>query len=196
MLSCCVDVIWKQCCTNRHYFCITAWSVMYYSLLISIYNAFNVFTVQHLHCCYWTDFSCALLLGLHCELVLVGYTYGVSDEAFFLKRTSVMTIINWRDVNNEKKSQQWLLKTHNSVSFANLPKLCLKLTKRLYVNGSEKACTGILRTWGGVGVEEGRPTGGVVLPLPAMISSVMSFPPWLGSRIRIWEDGKRKLRHY
>lgn len=46
-------------------------------------------------------------------------------------------------------------------------------------------------TCGGVGVEEGRPTGGVEFLLPeppAMISSVISRPPWLGSRIRIWED--------
>lgn len=44
---------------------------------------------------------------------------------------------------------------------------------------------------GGVGVEEGGPTGGVEFLLPeppAMISSVMSRPPWLGSRIRIWDD--------
>lgn len=52
------------------------------------------------------------------------------------------------------------------------------------------------RPEGGVGVEEGRPAGGVKveagcpaggvgLRLPNMISSVMSFPPWLGSRIRI-----------
>lgn len=33
-------------------------------------------------------------------------------------------------------------------------------------------------TWGGVGVEAVR--------APDMISSVISFPPWFGSRIRIW----------
>lgn len=50
-------------------------------------------------------------------------------------------------------------------------------------------------TCGGVGVEEGGPTGGVEFLLPeppAMISSVMSLPPWLGSRIRIWEDNGAK----
>jgi len=56
---------------------------------------------------------------------------------------------------------------------------------------------------GGVGVEEGRPTdgvkveagcpaGGVGFRLPNIISSVMSFPPWLGSRIRIWENNGAK----
>jgi len=55
-------------------------------------------------------------------------------------------------------------------------------------------CLGGL-TCGGGGVEEGRPTGGVEFLLPeppAMISSVMSLPPWLGSRIRIWEDNGTK----
>lgn len=48
-------------------------------------------------------------------------------------------------------------------------------------------------TCGGVGVEEGRPTGGVgfrLPPTPDNISSVTSLPPWLGSRMRILEDNK------
>lgn len=47
-------------------------------------------------------------------------------------------------------------------------------------------------TCGGVGVDEGRPpTGGVVFrlpPTPDNISSVISLPPWLGSRMRILEN--------
>lgn len=38
-------------------------------------------------------------------------------------------------------------------------------------------------TWGGVGVEAVR--------APDIISSVISFPPWFGSRIRIW--GKKAM---
>lgn len=45
------------------------------------------------------------------------------------------------------------------------------------------------RPAGGVRMEAGCPAGGVGFLLPNIISSVMSFPPWLGSRIRIWEDG-------
>lgn len=41
------------------------------------------------------------------------------------------------------------------------------------------------RPAGGVTMEVGCPAGGVGFLLPNMISSVMSFPPWLGSRIRI-----------
>lgn len=42
-------------------------------------------------------------------------------------------------------------------------------------------------TWGGVGVDVGLPMGGVgfLLPPPDIISSVMSLPPWFGSRILI-----------
>lgn len=57
--------------------------------------------------------------------------------------------------------------------------------------GTPGVCHDCALTCGGVGVEEGRPTGGVGLrlpPTPDMISSVMSLPPWLGSRIRILED--------
>lgn len=53
-------------------------------------------------------------------------------------------------------------------------------------------------TCGGVGVEEGWPTGGVEFLLPdppAMISSVISLPPWLGSRIRIWEGREASKPH-
>lgn len=43
-------------------------------------------------------------------------------------------------------------------------------------------------TWGGVGVEVGLMMGGVgfLLPPPDIISSVISLPPWFGSRIRIY----------
>lgn len=42
-------------------------------------------------------------------------------------------------------------------------------------------------TWGGVGVDVGLTVGGVGfrLPPPDIISSVMSLPPWFGSRMRI-----------
>lgn len=50
---------------------------------------------------------------------------------------------------------------------------------------SAKLCGSV--TWGGVGVDVGLTVGGVgfLLPPPDIISSVMSLPPWFGSRMRI-----------